>query len=385
MLIEKPEIRKQGKNIVLSVPVDSSTGKSALWFSLDVKYADFVIDAGDAPLTSLLIPAMATGEDIHVTAPISERLNYFLSNPYQVLLQRIFPKLRRVNIYPADLHKRTERAPGVGASFSGGIDSFSLLADHHYADVVPSGFKVSHLLFNNVGSHLQEKKGTQLFHARMENMRFLAERVGLPLLIIDSNMDSFYPRGFNYIQTLSHRNAAIPLLLQGGIGRCLIASSYSYDHVFIGPDKNMSNSDLITFSMLSTEVLDMLSVGSQYTRIEKTLRVAEILDSYDTLDVCYRQRKDGNCSECPKCIRTLLTLEIAGLMERYSTSFDLETYRRVRNKRLRKLLGRYDPLLHELIPYAKQRKLPLPYYLKIIALLSELVYRLKRMVKHTVP
>jgi hypothetical protein len=371
MKIEKPEIRQQGNKVVASFPVESSAGTSALWYSLDEKFADFVTDAGDAPLTTLLIPAMAAGEDIHIAAPVSERLFYNLSDPYQRLLQCIFPFLHRINIYPADLQQRTERAPGVAAGFSGGIDSFAVLADHHYAANVPHGFRVSHLLFTNVGSHGRGEKGVRKFSERSEHIRGVAARIGLPLIIVDSNMSDFYPHGLGYVQTLSHRNAAIPLLLQAGIGRSLIASSYSYKDVFIGVANNMTYSDLVTFPMLSTEVLDILSVGSQYTRIEKTLRLAEVPDTYSTLDVCFRQSKDGNCSVCQKCVRTLFTLEIAGLLERYSPSFDLDAYRRARNSQLRIIALQHDPLFDELIPFARERHFRFPFHTKALAWLSK--------------
>jgi hypothetical protein len=114
--------------------------------------------------------------------------------------------------------------------------------------------------------------------------------------MVNSNVDAFYGKGLGNQQTHTLRNASVALLLQGGIGRYLYASSYNFKNVFVGATYSMAYSDTIALPLLSTEVLDAISVGSEYTRIEKTLRVAEIPDSYGTLDVCVSPKKAGNCS-----------------------------------------------------------------------------------------
>ena len=54
--------------------------------------------------------------------------------------------------------------------------------------------------------------------------------------------------------------------------------------------------------------------------MEKTLSLAEWPAAYDTLRVCWWD-PDGveNCGRCPKCVRTMTTLEIVRKLDLFST------------------------------------------------------------------
>lgn len=367
MKISSPKITQENEQAFYRVAVESARGSETLWYSLDEPFGNLVATSCDAPLVGLLIPAMAAGEDIHVDGVISERLFYNLSGHYQKLLQFVIPSLRPVRI-TADTVCGSQacRPPGVATGFSGGIDSYCALADHYYSSV-SSGFKITHLLYNNVGSH--GKDGERLFRKRFERLAPTAERLGLPFVKVDSNLGKFYGRGLGFSKTDTPRNASAALLLQGGIGRCMYASSYSYAHVFVGPSKYMSFTESISLPLLSTETLDIFSVGGQYTRVEKTLRVAELPESYGSLDVCAKALHDAadtNCSTCQKCLRTLATLEIAGLLERYSGSFDLAAYRRHRTMFFASMPGSPNPFHKEIIEFCRQRRFPYPAASRIL-------------------
>jgi hypothetical protein len=357
MKISRPEILQENNDTVYRVRVETSKGTTTLWYTMGKQFGDLVTDFCDSPLVALLIPAMATGEDIQVAGTISERLYHNLSGPYQRLLQHVIPSLRRIKLYPADIQSGGRRASGVATGFSGGIDSYCVLADHFYSNV-PMGFKVTHLLFNNVGSH--GMGGERLFKERYTRLAPIVERIGLPFVRINSNVDAFYRKIFTFQQTHTTRNASAALLLQNGIGRYFYASAFSYTDVFVGAASAMGHSDPIALPLLSTDALDAYSVGSEYTRVEKTLRVAGIPDSHGTLDVCVDFGKAGNCSACWKCMRTLLTLDIAGLLDCYSASFDLDAYERRRCEYIASVLRSHDPLLREIVEFARERRYLFP-------------------------
>ncbi len=359
MKIGAPKIIREHHRVFYRVDVESIRGRTVLWYSLPEAFGGLVSKLCDAPLAALLIPAMADSEDIHIDGMISDRL-VFNSHRLQKLLQHTIPSLRRIHLHPLAVDGRQiARAAGVATGFSGGIDSWCLLADHYYADV-PARFKVTHLLFNNVGSH--GIGGEQLFAKRFQRMSPVAERLGLPYVDINSNLDQFYGSGLNFLQTHTLRNASVALLLQGGIGCFLYASAYSYPDLFVGPTDAMGYSDSMMMSLLSTSTLDAISVGSEYTRVEKTLRAAELPDSHNALDVCVNAKYTGghiNCSTCWKCLRTLSTLDIAGLLERYSPSFDLQAYRSLKKEYWASIPASDDPLMREIAQFARQRGVPL--------------------------
>ncbi len=381
MRISKPKIFQQKSEILFRVVVEFTEGPETLWYSLNHAFGDLVSDSCDAPLVALLIPAMANGEDIHVTGAISERLLYNLSGSYQRLLQYIIPSLHRVEIHPEEVHTRTVRASGVATGFSGGIDSYCVLADYCYSDV-PEAFKITHLLFNNVGSH--GKGGERLFRERYARLNPVAEHIGLPFVMVNSNVDAFYKKGLGFEQTHTVRNLSVALLLQGGIGRYMYASGFSFKDVFVGATYDMAYSDTIALPLLSTETLDAFSVGSEYTRIEKTLRVANLCDSYDTLDVCVNAdhtQNRTNCSTCWKCMRTLLSLDICGVVERYSASFNLDVYKQRKSKYIGQVLMSRYPLLRELVQFATARGYSFPFLSHLYARINYPVSQIKRIAK----
>lgn len=357
MKISRPQIIDQGTDVVYRADVSVADDHQALWYCLDPNYGSLISSRSDALLAALLIPAMARGEDIHLEGSLSERIYYNLSGPYQHLLRHIIPSLHFIQIYPADLQTAGSPARGVATGFSAGIDSFSVLADHYYSDPVP-GFRITHLLYNNVGSH--GSGGEALFRKRYERLKPVAEKIGLPFVAVNSNLKDFY-EGFSFEQTHTIRNASVALLLQQGIGRFMYGSAYSYDKVFIGQTTSMAYSDAITLPLLSTHTLDAFSAGSEYTRVEKTLRVANIEDSYGSLDVCSSSRvKSGNCSRCSKCLRTLLTLEVAGYLDRYQAVFDLDLYRQIRKGYIAEILSLKGSFSEEIIRFAADKGVRFP-------------------------
>ncbi|MFC1462377.1 hypothetical protein ACFLQU_02115 [Verrucomicrobiota bacterium] len=332
---------------------------------------------------------MAIGEDIHVDGTVSEKLLYSLQGPFQKLLRHVIPSLRQIRIHPGHVCSTPgSRAQGVATGFSGGIDSYCVLADHYYSDI-STGFKITHLLFNNVGSHGPD--GQQLFLQRYQRLLPVTKLLALPFVIVDSNLDSFYGPQLGFQQTHTARNASVALLLQKGIGRFMYASTFRYSDVFVGPTYDMAYCDTVALPLLSTEILDAFSVSSEYSRVEKTLRVAQFPDSYGTLDICVKTHNTTgytNCSTCWKCLRTLLTLEIAGYLDRYGASFDLEAYRTRRDEYCASLLHSHDPLLQEIAQFAKDRNYSFPIWSLLIhkfsifpvaSLAKRLILKMKRL------
>lgn len=361
MKIGKPQIITKDDKSIYQVYIESPTGAETLWYSLDQSFGDLLVDANDGPLVALLIPAMEMGEDIHIGGIISDRLYYNLQGPLQKLLQHIIPSLHQIKIYPENIQcTQASNVSGVATGFSGGIDSFSVLADYYYS-TIPEHLKITHLLYNNVGSH--GTGGEKLFRKRYEHLLPTTERIGLPFIMINSNLDTFYNNKLGFQQTHTLRNASVTLLLQGGISRYLYASSYDYSRVFVGVTHDTAYSESIILPLLSTDIINISSVGSEHTRVQKTLSIAELPDSYDTLDVCVNADNNNgytNCSTCWKCLRTLTTLEIAGYLERYSNSFDINAYKHKRNKYFTTLLEGHGTGMTEVVDFAKERHYPFP-------------------------
>ncbi|WP_427978835.1 hypothetical protein [Agarivorans sp.] len=356
-----------------------------LWFEVSHCPSISLTNNADSALLALLLPAMLAKEDIHIKDAVSERLLFNLNGPYQSLVLQQIPFLNRINISAERCSSQVAAGEGVISGFSAGIDSFSTICDY-FAEHSPKQLKITHLLYNNVGSHGVGEE--RLFKERYQQLRTTANKWDLPFIMVNSNMDDFYGKVLDFQLTHTIRNAAVPLLLQNHIAHFLYSSAYSYHDVFVGPSYDMAYSDLFSLPLMSTESLQSHSVGSEYSRIEKTLKVAQSEYSYEVLDVCVKGDSANNCSHCDKCLRTLLTLDLAGKLELYKERFDLAVYYQHKQHFIAKLLISDDPLLKEIVVWAKQIGQPfaIKHYLDAYCLLlkglpKQLLVELKKPVK----
>ncbi|TYR36527.1 hypothetical protein FXV77_08460 [Sphingobacterium phlebotomi] len=362
MKISVPKLFERGNQLLYQVDVEIAGNFQPLWYSLDKMYLDMVSKRSDAALVALLVPAMERGEDIYIKGKVSDKLFYSIMGPLQSVLCSMFPYLKKINVYVDVLVDEVyTTAKGVLTGFSGGVDSYCVLADHYVDSKVPESYKITHLLFNNVGSH--GNGAGELFDKRYSRLRSIAGDLGLPFLKVDSNLDSFYSHVTWFQPTHTLRNTSVALLLQKGIGKYLYASTYSFLDVFIGPSKDMAYADVIILPMLSTSNLEARSVGSEYTRADKTTRVTAVPESYISLDVCINSDNHIgiiNCSSCWKCLRTLATLEVAGKLHHYADIFDLDIYKKYRNAYFIKVLTSDDVLMKEIVLLAKENNFSFP-------------------------
>jgi hypothetical protein len=358
-----PEVRVQDAIAEYSVPYSIGNGQErSLRYQIPAEFAEMISPRADAALVALLIPAMKTGGELRVEGPVTDELVYRMHHGYQNMLSAVIPGLRPVRVVARREVSPGERGQGVATGFSAGVDSYALLADHFYDQSVPPSLRVTHLLFNNTGSHDDAGDAAHaLFVDRYERASRVADKIGLPLIPVDSNLTEVYAMtGWNFQQTHTPRNASVAFLLQRGFGTWLYASSVSLEQLHVGPHFDTSSTDPIALPLLSTGSLQLESDGGQRSRFDKTLRIAEIPDTYWSLDVCVVGDLGGNCSRCFKCLRTLAALEIGGVIDRYAEVFDLKTWEREREQYLAFIRVSRDKLVKEMVPEAKKRGFDLP-------------------------
>ena len=346
MQIRKPIVRRTPEETVLSARVSFQGKEDECFYSVPAKYADFAdTESSNCFLVGMLYPAMRYGEDIHVEGTVSARLLYNL-NEYLVPLMSICDeRLKRIKVTAeATDDKGARDAKAVGTGFSGGIDSFATICEH-FARPEPEGFKLTHLFFFNVGAHGIPKKPGDMeaierqFRARYEKFKGFPEEAGLPFVPVDSNVHQFHPWGHLEVATFATVSAV--MFLQRGIRRYYLASSgHTYRQLwkFLGdggrPDA-IERVNMMLLPWLSTESLDLVDDGNLYDRSQKTVLVAGYPPAAKYLNVCYgHDTLDTNCSVCPKCSRTLLTLDILGKLDDFAGVFDIPRYKREVRRRL---------------------------------------------------
>jgi hypothetical protein len=332
--IGTPSIEDHGATARWEIGVDAPGLPERLWFEVEAAHGHLLSERADAAAVGLLYPAMRHGLDLRVTGTVTDELAHRLGTTYQTILEATHG-LARVAVEAAAQAPAAPRAPGVASGFSAGVDSFGVLAEHHYDEAMPAWGRLTHLIFNNVGGQLGELDQQDVWRARLRHLRPVAARLGLPLVAVDSNLDAFYPPfpecGENFLETHTIRNASVAHLLAGGIGRWFYASAgHGLACVNCARTHESSNSEPVALPLLSTAGLTLSPHGTELRRIEKYRVVAEIPDAWTSLDVCGFTIDGSNCSRCPKCVRAMFTFELLGVADRFESRFDVDTYSRHR-------------------------------------------------------
>jgi hypothetical protein len=322
IVIGTPTVEADEERITYRAETDGFPGEKCLWFSVPIEAAPLLNDRVDAALVALLMPAMSLGQDVVIDGPISDELVWNARGEVQEILRRLRPELAAVEI---DINNPMPPLPpgtAVATGYSAGVDSYATLARFHFSNDVPSILRVTHLLYNNVGSHGHGQRGSALYRDRLDLLRPNALSTGLPLIDVDSNLDDFYlAAGLAFQPSHSMRNAAVVHLLSAGVRHYFYASSVPYDDIACAATFDLGFGDPLLLPFLSTRSLTLQPSGTEMDRSAKTALVAEIPHTYERLDVCVESRDGTNCSECWKCHRTMLTLDLLGALPKYDKVF----------------------------------------------------------------
>jgi hypothetical protein len=321
-------------------PVD---GSPPLWFSISQEGEDLLTDRSDPVAIALLLPAMRYGRDLRIGGVVTDSLLHRLNNDIQSLVRDVHPGYLQIEVTADETGPAGDAAVGVATGFSGGVDSFATLFEYAIAPTVPPSLRITHLLNNNVGAH--GDGGRDLWRTRFGALRPVASELGLPFVRVDSNLEHHYPR-MGFMQTATFRNAAVIHLLGGGIGRSYHASEGTFRHLRMPPPHgDISLAGAMTFPLLSTSALTLESTSSGMSRIERTVALSGAPYAR-YLDVCIDADpgRATNCSQCWKCMRTMLTLEIAGRLDEFVPDvFARAPYERRRLQYYVELLNSVEP------------------------------------------
>jgi hypothetical protein len=272
-------------------------------------------ESPDFLVPTMLFPAMRLGATPTISTPVSKRLLAGTTTVQDVIL-RWEDAYTRVQVDAPARDHASPAAGGVGAFFSGGVDSFYTVVKH--LD------DITHLVFveNVFDPRVPAGEAREAVHAA-------AAEFGKPLVEVRANFRHLGDAaGVRHLLYHGPALAAIGLLLQGTFQRALIGSTFSYDnlgkwgsHPLIDPN-------------WSTEEMEIVHDGCEATRPMKVARLAESDVAMRHLRVCQNRPLPGlvpsgraNCGTCKKCLITMTNLAVAGALDRCETfpdELDLE-------------------------------------------------------------
>ena len=326
-LLESEECR-----IVCDIECTFSQSKQ-LWFSVSEQYEDWLTEeVYDAFLVAMLFPAMYYAEDIIIDGCVSEKL-YDSITHYLLHCEKSYLGYlsTQVSITVAGFANVTKKVHLIGTGFSAGIDAFSTLYDRFELEQNPH-YRISALFFFNVGSHGGgSDRARRKFNARYDYLLPYALELGLPFVSMDSNLFDFYLHEWEYDAGVLCRSTGM-LVFEKVLDKYYVAYDYSFwEIVHMTEADYASITDMCNDYLLSTETMEVIVDGTQYSRSDKTRKLLNYPPFLKYLNVCVGDIESvKNCSICHKCKRTMLTLDILGHLEDVGNLFDISKFKSYR-------------------------------------------------------
>lgn len=309
-----------------SFQIDNEPAKT-IWVETTKEFSSYLTyERSDAFVLGILNWAMRNGHDIESETPMGEYLYYQLT---RYLIPGLAWGSKRMHptkiICPID-SSELPNAGFVGTGISCGVDSLYSICTNN-SDELPL-HKVTHLTFFNVGSHGQGEKAKKIFKERLEQARDFCEKNDYPLVIVDSNFHDVFPQNHFLSATYS---AAFAIYSMQKMWRLYYMASAGNDLNtcdIIDNDRHCAEDyELFSLPLMSSDQLRIESSGMGVTRQQKIEEIIKYEPSYTSLNVCTLD--SHNCTyRCEKCIRTVIGLDVAGALDKYSPVFDVEHYRK---------------------------------------------------------
>jgi hypothetical protein len=305
MKLKRPEkVIEQDGRVTLSHPVTLRGVEHELFLRLP---GEPVNDGIEPFLAMLLIPAMREGMDLILEEPISPKLLLAIDKIQQQFVDWFPDDFRKVKVCAEPLDKIPEQPIDVksGCFFSGGVDSFYSVLKHREE---LSGLIYVHGM--DVGLHrtdLRERVRSELLTC--------AESLKLPLIELETNarqiFDDIADWGRFYHGSLL---GGVALALSSRFSKIIIAAGRTRDTLFPWG----SHPDLDP--LWSNERTEIIHDGLEACRAEKIFAIANTGEVMRHLRVCYHNIPGRyNCGNCEKCLRTMVVLRAAGVLDQYVT------------------------------------------------------------------
>jgi hypothetical protein len=276
------------------------------WYEVDQSLADSLSHSGNPWLALLLPLAVTLGEPLRLAgAPLDPVL---LENARKLMCiwKLWYPWLSIVpldtdNLSPSQMSAFPSK---TAAFFSGGVDSYFTALQHQ-----AKALEIDELLYVwGFEIPLNDRESFDSMKASLERSARYFHR---PLLCVTSNLKETRLRTAKWAQ-LSHGAAlaSVGLALEKRFANVMIPSTLSYANAIPW------GSHPLTDPLCSTGRTHVLHDGAEWNRAHKTEQLGQHQELLDSLRVCAVSFTEKNCGACNKCYRTMITLEILGLLER---------------------------------------------------------------------
>ncbi len=314
MILKNIDLKQIGGTERIEITFFFKGNVETVWFEVSDK--NFLMDnqSADAFLSFALLFAMKAGEDIDISnfsvSPLLlssvERIQDIYTDWFKEL---VLKRVCIINAQPKPLMlNKKDRASA--SFFSGGVDSFDTIIN---TEEETDGEKIKNLLYiYGYDVRLGDQK---LFNEIKKHLNEAALDLGKDLIFVTTNLREFTERFIGWDFVHGPALIAIGHLLSPKIKTIYISASNSVGQF----TPNGSHPDLDP--LFASEALSVVHYGIERKRIDKIIKNISMSETaMKHLRVCWKNSGNKmNCSTCEKCVRTMIALEIAGVLEKTQT------------------------------------------------------------------
>ncbi len=337
-----------------------------LFFEVDEQFSESLSCDPHAFLIGCAIPALHFGEErVFIDGEICPELRNGLLTAMTWLCHWFYePGRRPVRIEAALRSNGSHPHPPAraGSFFSGGIDSFATLLTNRrdYPLEHPGSVKDGLLIYG------LEQDDPEIFKYVLDPMKRAADALDITLIPVYTNVYLNYRQedaGNKFkFWTYEFQSAALSAVAHALSRRLTVVSIPATDSL---PEEALATNGKHPRPYGTHPVLDLnysslnLRIrhdGITLSRLDKTRIVADSEAALQNLRVCnnYKSYRPGllNCGRCEKCLRTMLALEIVGVLDR------TEVFQARDLHKTMSLQKELDPYYYlELLPYLRDKGL----------------------------
>lgn len=340
MIIDHLSEQYVGDKIKISADIkfDGETKWHTIYYIFSKNNKSSIYVDGSPFLAAVLLPCMKKGENIFINSLVSEK---FLRNTRQIMKlftswESGFHKIK-INALKQEHSKST--GTKTACFFSLGVDSF-------YTYLVHKGDKtpISNLLL--VHGFDIDILNTKTYDQVSRKAKKLADQEKINVIKVKTNIrhitDNYIDWGWQHGAAMS----SIAMLLGNKLSKVYFAGSDSW----IQRKKTMPYGTHPKLDHLwSTERLQIIHDGNESTRLQKIVNViSKSTLALNFLRVCNQNLKTVyNCSKCEKCLRTMIDLQIAGVLDQaitFSNKIPLNILARTHNEEFESFVHNEDSL-----------------------------------------
>ncbi|MPY87955.1 MAG: hypothetical protein GEU99_08545 [Luteitalea sp.] len=316
LVVKAAKLAREPERAVLSADIqaDGLSMPASIWFEVAPRFGDGLAANGDPFLPPILMRAMREGRQVVVEDSLSALLAATM--PRVMDMQASWSRDAPVSLRPVPLAvsptSRTERGPAAAAFFSGGVDSFYTLLRNRARYPRSDSRAISHLIvIHGLDVKLDD---TTLFGQVEATAEAVAKAVGAHVVTVRTNVRQVVSGVDWNLHAHGATLASVALALSRLFHTVFLGSSLPF--LELRPWGSHPGLD----PLWSTESLEIVHDGAEANRADKIEYLAGSPLALNYLRVCWRNSEGAyNCGRCEKCLRTMVVLELAGVLDQAKT------------------------------------------------------------------